>query len=93
MASKSARTLSFFFTLFGALELAGEEIIHHQRRNERGDAKILLRIVVEHAKIELVAAVDKPREKFVHPEFFLIRPLTDRVQEPPPPPPQIRGSL
>src|SRR6266480_5404386 len=76
--SKSTRTLSFFFTLFGALEFAGEQIIHHQRRNESGDAKILLRIVVQHAKLELVAAVDQTREELVHPEFFLIRPLADR---------------
>src|SRR5436190_9220059 len=70
-ASKRARTLSFFFTLFGALEFAGEEIIHHQRRDERSDAKILLRIVVQHGKLELIAAVDQPREKFVYPELFL----------------------
>src|SRR5438552_2118478 len=62
MASKSARTLSFFFTLFGALELAGEEIIHHQRCDERAYSKILLRIVVEHMEPELVAAIDEPRE-------------------------------
>src|SRR5205085_4088747 len=77
IASKRARTLSFFFTLFGALELAGEEIIHHQRRNESRDAEILLRIVVEDVKIELVATVDETREQFVDPEFFLIRPLAD----------------
>src|SRR6266436_991102 len=75
--SKSTRTLSFFFTLFGALELAGEEIIHHQRRNESRDAEILLRIVVEDVEIELVATVDETREQFVDPEFFLIRPLAD----------------
>src|SRR6266446_9070550 len=85
MPSKSTRTLSFFFTLFGALEPAGEEIIHHQRRDESGDAKILLRIIVEHVKLELVAAFDEPREEFVHPELFLIRPLTHRVHQPPPP--------
>src|SRR5437016_1788436 len=82
--SKRTRTLSFFFTLFGALELAGEEIIHHQRRNERGNAKILLRIVVVHVEPELIAAVDEPGEKFVHAELSLIRPLTDRVHQPPP---------
>src|SRR5881275_2904964 len=73
--SKRTRTLSFFFTLFGALELAGEEVIHHQRCDERGDAKILLRIVVVHVKPELIAAFDEPGEKFVHAELFLIRPL------------------
>ncbi len=89
MASKSARTLSFFFIVLGALELPGEKIIHHQRRDERGDAKILLRIVVQHVEIELVATIDQSGEKFVHPEFSLVRPLADRVQKPPPPPPQI----
>src|SRR6266566_1241127 len=71
--SKSTRTLSFFFTLFSALELAGEEIVHHQRRNERGDAKILLRVVVVHVEPELIAAVDQPREEFVHAELLFIR--------------------
>src|SRR6266404_2796963 len=75
--SKSTSTLSFFFTLFGALELAGEEIIHHQRGDERTYSKILLPIVVKHMELELVAALDQPREEFVHPEFLLIRPLAD----------------
>src|SRR6266446_7890793 len=88
--SKSTRTLSFFFTLFGSLEFAGEKIIHHQRRNESGDAKILLRIVVVHMEPQLVGAFDQSRQQFVHPEFFLIRPLTHRVQKSPPPPSQIR---
>src|SRR5437667_6938020 len=83
--SKRTRTLSFFFTLFGALELAGEEIIHHQRGDESGDAKILLRIVVEYIKPELVAAFDEPREQFIHTELFLVRPLAHRVHQPPPP--------
>src|SRR5262249_56670252 len=34
---------------FGALEFPREKIIHHQRRDESGDTKILLRIVVEYA--------------------------------------------
>src|SRR6266702_1021579 len=80
--SKSTRTLSFFFTLFGPLELAGEEIIHHQRSNESGDAKILLRIVVVRMEPELVAAFDQPREESVHTKFFLIRPLAHRVHQP-----------
>src|SRR5438445_13732759 len=83
--SKRTRTLSFFFTLFGALELAGEEIIHDQRRDERGDAEILLRIVVEHVEPELVATVDEPGEEFGPRELFLICPLAHRVHEPPPP--------
>src|SRR6266536_382891 len=91
--SKRTRTFSFFFTLFGALELAGEEIIHDQRRDESGDAKILLRIVVEHVELELVAAVDQPRKEFVHPKFLLIRPLAHRVQQAPARPPQIRACI
>src|ERR1700682_4515566 len=75
LPSKRTRTFSFFFTLFGALTLAGEEIIHHQRRDESRDAKILLRVVVEHVEPELVAAFDEPRQEFVYPELFLIRPL------------------
>src|SRR6266481_8215988 len=73
--SKRTRTLSFFFTrfLFGALEFAGEKIIHHQRRDVGGDAKILLRIVVLDAKTKLVAAIDQPREQLVHPELFFVR--------------------
>src|SRR3954468_23672583 len=62
IASNRARTLSFFFTLLGALELPGEEIIQHQGRDERGNPKILLRIVVEHEQIELVATIDQARE-------------------------------
>src|SRR6478609_3536948 len=89
MASKSARTLSFFFILFAALEFTGEEIIHHQRGNERGNAKILLRVVVQDAKIELIAAIDQPCEKLVHPKLLLVSPLTDRVQEPSSAAPQI----
>src|ERR1700726_3160456 len=80
--SKSTRTLSFFFTLFGAFELAGEEIIHHQRCDIRRDAKILLRVIVEHVQLELVAAVNNPRQELVYPELFLVRPLAHRVHQP-----------
>src|ERR1051326_6588836 len=89
MASNKASTLIFFFTSLGPLEFAGEEIVHDQRGDERGDAEILLRIVVEHEQIELIAAVDQTREQFVHPEFFLVRPLADRIQQAPPAPAQI----
>src|SRR6266700_339779 len=68
--SKSTRTLSFFFTLLCALEPAGEEIIHHQRGNERGDAKILLRIVVVRMEPEVVASLDEPGEQFVYTKLF-----------------------
>src|SRR5207249_6861588 len=53
----------FHGSLFGSLEFSGEKIIHHQRRDERGDAKILLRIVVQHVKSKLVAATDESREE------------------------------
>src|SRR5437867_4757745 len=73
--SKRTRTFSFFFTLFGALELAGEEIIHHQRGDVRGDSKILLRIVILDAQSKLVGAVDQTGKKLVHAKLFLICPL------------------
>src|SRR3984893_6266313 len=97
--SNNTRTLSFFFTnerllsLLGPLELAGEKIIHHQRGDERRHAKILLRIVVEHVELELVATVDQSREEFVPPEFFLIPPLANRIQQSPPRPAQIRARI
>jgi hypothetical protein len=69
--------LSFFFTLFGALELAGEEIIHNQGGDKSSDAKVLLRIVVEHAELQLVTAFDQPGQELVDPEFLFVRPLSD----------------
>src|ERR1700736_267711 len=89
--SKRTRTLSFFFTLFRALELAGEKIIHDQRGDERTYPKILLRIVVQHVEPELVAAADETRQEFVHPKLFLIRPLADRVHQSPASLAQIRA--
>src|SRR3979411_1597208 len=73
--SKSTSTLSFFFTLFRALEFAGKEIIHHQRGDESGNPKVLLRIVVQDMEFELVTTFDQPAEQFVHPELLLVRPL------------------
>src|SRR4026209_2861821 len=92
MASKRARTLSFFFTLFGALELTGKKIIHNQRRNESRDSKILLWVVIEDTEIELVATIDEPGEKFIHSELFLVGPLADRVHQPSPPEAQVSAS-
>ena len=63
----------------GALEFAGEKIIHHQRGDESGDTKILLRIVIEHMQPKFIAAVDQPRKKFVYRKFFFICPLGNRV--------------
>ena len=34
--------------LLGTFEFAGEKIIHHQRGDESGHTKILLRIVIQH---------------------------------------------
>ncbi len=79
--SKSTRTLSFFFTaLFGALEFAGEKIIHHQRRDESGNTKILLRIVIQHMQSKFITSAGKPREELVHGEFLFVCPLANRIQ-------------
>src|SRR5207249_5804495 len=72
--SKSTRTLSFFFTLFSALEFPGEKIIHHQRRDECGDAKILLRVVIQHMQPKLVAAMGEPCKELVYRKFLFIGP-------------------
>ena len=82
--------MSFFFTLFGALELAGEKVIHHQRSDISGNAKILLRIVVMHTKAEVIATFDQPREKFVHAVLLLVSPLADCIEQTATPRPQIR---
>src|SRR5436190_9930239 len=76
--SKSTRTLSFFFTLFGALEFAGEKIIHHQRGNESRHAKILLRIIIEHMQPKLIAAMGEPCKELVYRKFLFIGPLGNR---------------
>jgi hypothetical protein len=70
----------FHGSLFGAFEFAGEKVVHHQRRNESGDPKILLRIVVKHMKSELVTTAREPREELVYLELFLVCPLANRVQ-------------
>src|SRR5439155_24888741 len=93
MASKRARTLSFFFTLFRALEFAGEKIVHYQSRDKRGNAKILLRVVVMHVKPEVIAAVDQSCEKFVYPVLLLVRPQADGIQQPATSQTQIRAGL
>src|ERR687888_1374039 len=76
--SQSTRILNFFFTaLLRALEFAGEKIIHHQRCDVSGNAKILLGVIIVRVQAELVTAIDQPAEKFVHPIFFLVRPLAN----------------
>src|SRR4051794_19520026 len=49
--SERTRTLSFFFTSLGALELPGEKVIHHQSGDERGHPEILLGIVIQHMQV------------------------------------------
>src|SRR5204862_4998588 len=80
--SNKTRTFSFFFTsaLFRALEFAGEKIIHHQRRDEGGDTKILLRIVIQHMQSKFITSAGKSREELVHGEFFFVCPLANRIQ-------------
>src|SRR4029453_12040860 len=93
MASKRARTLSFFFTLFGAFEFTGEKIVHDQGGYESRNAKILLRIVVMDVKLKVIAAVDKSREQFVYPVLLLVSPQTDGVEQPAMPQTQIGAGL
>src|SRR4029077_11210064 len=98
--SNRTRTLNLFFMLvipsrakhdglLRALEFAGEKIIHHQCRDESGDTKILLRIVIQHMKPKFIAAAGEPREKLVYRKFLFICPLGNRVQQSPPSPSQI----
>src|SRR5215813_10306616 len=67
-------------SLFRPLEFAGEKITHHQCRDESGDPKILLRIVVQHMQSKFIAAVGKSRQELVHGEFLFVRPLAHRIQ-------------
>jgi hypothetical protein len=66
--------------LFRALKFTGEKIIHHQCRNESGNAKILLRIVIEYVQSKFVASVGEPREQLVHRKFLFVSPLANRIQ-------------
>ena len=66
--------------LFGALEFAGEKIIHHQCRDESGDTKILLRIVIQYMQSKLITSAGKPREELVHGEFLFVCPLANGIQ-------------
>src|SRR2546423_10864940 len=93
IASKRARTLSFFFTLFGALEFAGEKIVHDQSRDEGRNAKILLRVVVMHVKPEMIAAIDQSRKKFVYPVLLLVSPEANGIEQPATPQTQIGAGL
>src|SRR5947207_7154875 len=90
MASNRARTFSFFFTLFGALKLAGKKVIHHQRSYISGNAKLLLWIVVIRTKAEVIATFDQPRKKLIHTVLLLVSPLADCIEQTATPRPQIR---
>src|SRR6059058_409632 len=78
--SKSTRTLSFFFTLFSALEFPGEKIIHHQRRDKSGHAKILLRVVIQHMQAKFITSTGKPRKELVYRKFLFVGPLGNCIQ-------------
>src|SRR5262249_46697813 len=78
---------------FRPLEFAGEKIIHHQCRDESGDTKILLRIVIQHMQPKFIAASGKSDEELVHGEFLFVRPLGNRVQQSSPTTPQIDACL
>src|SRR6266513_6437417 len=93
MASKRARTLSFFFTLFRALELAGEKIVHHQGSDKRRHAKVLLWVVIMHVEPEMVATLDQPCKKFVYAVLLLVSPQTDGCEQPATPQAQIGAGL
>ena len=56
--------------LFGALEFTGLNIIHHQCRDESGDTKILLRIVIQYMQTKFITSAGKSREELVHGEFL-----------------------
>ena len=66
--------------LLRTLELPGEKIIHHQRGDESGDTKILLRIIIQHMQSKFIAAAGKPREKLVYRKFLFVCPLANRIQ-------------
>src|SRR5947207_13179083 len=46
--------------LLRALEFAGEKIIHHQCRDESGDTKILLRIVIQYMQSKFITSAGQP---------------------------------
>src|SRR4030095_10996518 len=79
--------------LFGALEFAGEKIIHHQCRDESGDTKILLRIVIQHMQPKFITSAGKPCQELVHGKFLFVCPLTNRVQQSAPSSTQIGACL
>src|SRR5215469_17690709 len=71
---------------FRAFKLAGEKIIHHQRGDESGDTKILLRVVIQHMQSKFITAPGEPREELVHGEFLFVGPLGNCIQQSPPSP-------
>src|SRR4029077_5235812 len=75
------------------LEFTGEKIIHHQRRDESGDTKILLRIVIQHMQPKFITSTGKPRKELVHGEFLFVCPLANRIQSSPPCSPEIGACL
>src|SRR2546423_210868 len=53
-------------SLLRALEFAGEKIIHHQRGDKSGDAKILLRIIIQHMQPKFITSAGKTRAEVGH---------------------------
>ena len=66
--------------LLRPLEFAGEKIIHHQCRDESGNTKILLWIIIQHMQSEFITTARKPCKKLVHGEFLFVCPLANRIQ-------------
>jgi len=55
---------SFSSRLLRALELAGEQVIHYQRRDVGGHRQILLRVIGFDLQVQFIAARDQACEQF-----------------------------
>src|SRR4030095_6631085 len=86
MASKSARTLSFFLTadLLRAREFTSEEIVHDESRKVSRDLQVGRWVAGVEVEVELIASLDQPVEQFVNPVFLFVGPLGHRIHQRPP---------
>jgi hypothetical protein len=66
--------------LFRAFKFSGEKVIHDQCRNESGDTKILLRIIIWYMQPKFVRSAGKSREELVHGKFLFVSPLANGIQ-------------
>jgi len=66
--------------LFRAFKFSGEKIIHNQCRNESGDTKILLWIIIWNMQPKFVTSAGKSREELVHGKFLFVSPLANGIQ-------------